>query len=260
VSFKVEPRFWQAWWFHLGAGSIGLLAVFSAYRYRLRRIRAVMNLRFEERLAERTRIAQELHDTLLQGFVSASMQLEVAADLLPENAASRPLVTRALELMQQVIDEGRNAVRGLRAHGVGSTPLETALSQIRHEVDSGQSTGFRIAVQGRRRELHPLLQDEVYRIAREALMNAFRHSGARQIEVELNYAADQFRLYVRDDGVGIDTDVLESGRDGHWGLIGMRERAESIGAQLHVFTRASAGTEVVLEVPSKVAFHSSAVK
>ncbi|HYP07351.1 MAG TPA: two-component regulator propeller domain-containing protein, partial [Bryobacteraceae bacterium] len=91
VAFEAEPRFWQTWWFRVAGAILALTAMVTAYRYRLSRIRAAMNLRFEERLAERTRIAQELHDTLLQGFVSASMQLEVAADLLPENAASRPL-------------------------------------------------------------------------------------------------------------------------------------------------------------------------
>lgn len=116
---------------------------------------------------------------------------------------------------------------------------------------------FQLIVEGRRRELHPLLQDEVYRIGREALLNAFRHAHARHIEVELNFANDSFRLFVRDDGQGIDPNVLEMGREGHWGLVGMRERAEKIGGQLRVFSRLSAGTEIEVQVPAKVAFRSA---
>ena len=257
VPLEVEPMLWQTWWFR--AIALGLLAaaIFASFRYRLARVRAAMNLRFEERLAERTRIAQELHDTLLQGFISASMQVHVAADLLPVDSASRPLLTRALQLMQQVIDEGRNTVRGLRARGAASVPLETALSRIQQEMAAEAQADFRVVVDGQRRDLHPLLQDEVYRIGREALINAFRHARARHIEVELRYAPEGFRLFVRDDGAGIDEHVLQTGRDGHWGLVGMRERAERIGAKLRVFSRPSAGTEIQLDVPSSVAFRAA---
>lgn len=256
MSLEVTPMLWQTWWFRVIA--VGLLgaAIFAGFRYRLARVRTEMNLRFEERLAERTRIAQELHDTLLQGFISASMQVHVAADMLPEDAASRPLLARALQLMQQVIEEGRNTVRGLRANSAASVPLETALSHIEEELGGAAQADFRVVVAGQRRDLHPLLQDEVYRIGREALINAFRHARARHIEVELSYAPEAFRLFVRDDGVGIDEHVLQSGRDGHWGLVGLRERADRIGAQLHVFSRPSAGTEIQLDVPSNVAFRA----
>jgi signal transduction histidine kinase/ligand-binding sensor domain-containing protein len=257
VPFTVEPLFWHTLWFRLAAACLAITLLFAAYRYRLSRIRAAMNLRFEERLAERTRIAQELHDTLLQGFLSASMQLQVAADLLPEAAKSRPLIVRTLQLMQQVIEEGRVAVQGLRASRSSAVPLEPALAQIRDEVGAGDDVKFQVIAEGPRRELHPILRDEVYRIAREAILNAFRHARARNIEVELNYATDAFRLFVRDDGNGIDSKLLETGRDGHWGLVGMRERAERIGAQLHVFSRVSAGTEIELDVPAKVAFRAS---
>ena len=260
VAFEAEPRFWQTWWFRVAGVLLAVGAMITAYRHRLNRIRAAMNLRFEERLGERTRIAQELHDTLLQGFLSAAMHLQVAADIMPDDAAARQPVARALQLMQQVIEEGRNAVQGLRASGLRSVPLETALSQTWQDIGGGNAVGFRIVVEGRRRELHPVVQDEVYRIGREALTNACRHARARQVEVELTYLHDSFRLFVRDDGQGIDATVLQSGRDGHWGLIGMRERAEKLGAQLQVFSRASAGTEIVLDVPARVAFHEHARK
>ncbi|MEO8596063.1 MAG: two-component regulator propeller domain-containing protein [Candidatus Solibacter sp.] len=254
VAFEVLPQVWQNWWFRALAISLLGASVFAAFRLRLSGVRAAMNLRLEERLAERTRIAQELHDTLLQGFLSASMHVHVAADSLPDDSAARPRLTRALALMQQVIDEGRNAVRGLRATDHTTLPLEAALSQIKQEMGAPQELEYRVIVEGRQRPLHPMLRDEVYRIAREALTNAFRHSKASHIEVELNYAAAGFRLFVRDDGTGIDAKILRTGLDGHWGLVGIRERADRIGAQLHVFSRPTAGTEIELDVPSDVAF------
>ena len=257
VTLDVEPMLWQTWWFRITAVALLAGAIFAGFRYRIARLRAALNLRFEERLEERTRIAQELHDTLLQGFISASMQVHVAADMLPQDSRSRPLLTRALQLMQQVIEEGRNTVRGLRTSVTASVPLEIALSHIEQELAAEAQADFRVVVDGQRRDLNPLLQDEVYRIAREALINAFRHAHARHIEVQLRYAAEGFRLFVRDDGAGIDESVLQTGRDGHWGLVGMRERAERIGAQLRVFSRPSAGTEIELDVPSHIAFRSA---
>ena len=119
-----------------------------------------------------------------------------------------------------------------------------------------QEVGYRVTVEGQPRPLHPLVRDEVYRIGREALVNAFRHSRAGNIEVELHYATDQLRILVRDDGCGIDPQVLDTGREGHWGLSGMRERAERIDAQVKVLSRPAGGTEVELRVPGSVAFRS----
>jgi signal transduction histidine kinase len=156
--------------------------------------------------------------------------------------------------MQQVIDEGRNAVRGLRTSGPAMMPLEAALSQMKQEMCAPEEVEYRVIVEGLQRPLHPMLRDEIYRIAREALINAFRHAKANHIEVELNYTISGFRLFVRDDGTGIDEKILGAGREGHWGLVGIRERAERIGAQVHVFSRPSAGTEIELALPSNVAF------
>jgi len=238
-----------------------MLATFAFFRLRLRQVTARLNVRFEERLAERTRIAQELHDTLLQGFLSASMQLDVAADQLPANLPEKPQISRVLELMGQVIEEGRNAVRGLRSPAGGAPPdLEDAFSTVPKELGLDEHIGFRVVAEGRKRPLHPVIRDEVYRIGREALVNAFRHSRAKHIEVEVEYAASQFRVLVRDDGRGIDPRVLESGRDGHWGLPGMRERAEAIEGRLMVWSRAASGTEIELSVPSHVAFQTQRLR
>ena len=251
-----RPPFWRTWWFRLSLVLLGLGALFALYQWRLHQLRLQLTMRFEERLAERTRIAQDLHDTLLQGLVSASMQLHVANDNLAADSPAKPLVGRVMQLMNQVIDEGRDAVRGLRSTSGNADDLETAFTQAGQEFANEKVKDCRVIVDGTPRQLHPIIRDEAYRIGREALANAFRHSGAATIEIELEYSPKHLRLLVRDDGAGIDPDVLHSGREGHWGLAGMRERAESIGARLKVWSRANAGTEVELLIPSNVAFVS----
>jgi signal transduction histidine kinase len=254
LSFQIEPMVSQTWWFRVAVVLVLASAVVAFVRFRVHLFTRQMNVRFEERLAERVRIAQELHDTLLQGFLSASMQLHVAADRLPEDSPAKQPLARILELMGRVIGEGRDALQHLRSAASDSSDLEQAFSRIQQELNTHQDIKFRVIVEGRVHPLHPILRDEVYRIGREALVNAFRHSRATSIEVELEYAATQFRVLIRDDGCGIDPLVLQSGREGHWGLCGMRERAERIGATLRVWSRAANGTEVELSVPAQVAF------
>lgn len=258
LDLNVAPAWFQTIWFRILCVACFVLLAAAFYRLRMRQVAASINARFDERLAERTRIARELHDTLLQGFLSASMQVHVVADRLPADSQVKPLLTRALQVMRQVIEEGRNAVRGLRLSSSASLDLEQAFATMQQEFETGNNPDaeieFRIIAEGQRRPLHPLLRDEVYRIGREAVTNAFRHARASRIEVELKYGSDQFQLRVSDDGCGIERDILLNGRNEHWGLSGMRERADRIGARLHVFSRISAGTEVELSVPARVAF------
>jgi signal transduction histidine kinase len=258
MDLSVAPAWFQTSWFLLLCVAAGTILVVEIYRFRVGQVARSMNARFDERVAERTRIAQELHDTLLQGFLSASMQVHVAADILPEDSQAKPILTRALQLMSQVIDEGRNAVRGLRLSHCISLDLDQAFARIEQEIDlpgsNGKQVAYRVISTGRRRELHPLLQDEIHRIGREAVTNAFRHARANHIDVELTYGSNQFQLVIRDDGRGIEQDVLQTGRAGHFGLSGMRERADRIGARFHVFTRASAGTEVELSISARIAY------
>jgi signal transduction histidine kinase len=256
LRFEIEPLFWQTWWFRSGGALAFVGAILAVYRLRLRQLTRQMNLRFEERLAERTRIARELHDTLLQGFLSASMQLHVAMDQAPDDWPAKPRLGRAIQLIGQVIEEGRNTLRGLRSANNDSLDLELAFSRVRQEFAGQEQSGFRVIVEGQPRDLHPVLRDEVYRIGREALVNAFRHSRAKSIEVEVQYAANRLRILVRDNGCGIDPQVIRSGRDGHFGLISMRERAERIGARLTVRSHTANGTEVELSVPGQTAFKS----
>jgi ligand-binding sensor domain-containing protein/signal transduction histidine kinase len=253
INFQVDPLFWQTWWFYTAVATALLLFGAGLYNWRLRLVTGRLNLRFEERFAERTRIAQELHDTLLQGFLSASMQLHVVADQIPEESQVKPALGRVLGLMGRVIDEGRNAVRGLRSSGA-SLDLGLALSKIPQEITPHAEAAYTVVVNGEHRPLHPVLRDEVYRIGREAVVNAFRHSGASTIEVEIVYSPRQLRVVVRDNGCGIDPSHLHFGRDGHWGLTGMRERAERIGGKLRLASGAKAGTEVELSIPGNIAF------
>ena len=253
-DFSIAAAFWQTTTFRLSVLLLFAGAVWAAYRVRMLQVARQMNLRFEERLAERTRIAQELHDTLLQGFVSVSMQLHVVADRLPADSPAKPLLTRVLDLTRRVIEEGRNAVRGLRSSISSSHDLEVAFSAMSEELAADRKVDYRVIIEGRDRPLKPIIRDELYRIGREAVVNAFRHSEARTIELELEYASKGLRMLVTDDGRGIDGQVLQSGRDGHWGLSGMHERADRIGARLKVWSRAGGGTEIELSVPARVAF------
>ena len=260
LHIRILPPWWETRPFQAICAGLFCLGLWGAYRFRVRQMTGRLNLRFEERLTERTRIAGELHDTLLQGFLSASMQLDVAADLLPPESPVRAQLNHILAVMARVSTEGRNAVQGLRSPDGDSLQLEQAFAQIAEEFDGETSdppVDFRIAVEGRSRPLHPVFRDEVYRIGREAVINAFRHSQAKTVEVEIEYSEKYFRLVVRDNGSGIDPEVLRSGREGHWGLHGMRERSERIGAQLRLWSRAEGGTTVEMTVPGKLAFRST---
>ena len=254
LGFEIRPVLWQTHWFIGLTAAAGVAVLWGLYRLRLRQLATQLSVRFEERLAERTRIARELHDTLLQGFLSASMQLDVAADRLPEDSPVKNSLRHVLDLMSQVIEEGRNAVRGLRSSRSESHELEQAFSGIQSELATGQTTAYRVIVEGKPRLLNPAVRDDVYRIGREGLVNAFRHSGATAVEIEIEYTPRELRIFVRDDGRGIDPQVVRSGESGHWGITGMKERAERIGGVLTIRSRAAAGTEVELRVPGRAAF------
>jgi signal transduction histidine kinase len=250
------PVFWRTRSFQVATAVVCVIGVLALHRLRLRQLTRQLNVRFEERLAERTRIAQELHDTLLQGVISASMQLHVAVEHVPPDAPSRSRLNGVLDLMERVVEEGRDAVKGLRSSDRGSDDLVHAFTRIRDDLAIVTPINFRAIVNGTQRPLHPFIRDEVYRVGREALVNAFRHSSAKSIEVEIEYAPNQLRMLVRDDGGGMDPGVVRSGREGHWGLSGMQERAEQIGGRLKLRSRKGAGTEVELSVPGHIAFQA----
>jgi PAS domain S-box-containing protein len=205
-------------------------------------------------LEDRSRIAQELHDTLLQSFLGASMQLDAAMKNLPSGSPVKPKLEQVLELMEQGIEEGRATIQGLRSSDSRPWDLVLALSGVQQELGVPSDIDFRVSVEGREQPLRPDIRQEIYRIGKEALVNAFCHSGAKRVDCELEYTDSGLRMRVRDNGRGIDPQVLDAGREGHWGLRGMRERATRIGAVLKISTSAAVGTEVQLSIPSRAAF------
>jgi signal transduction histidine kinase len=223
--------------------------------------RRFIELSLEERVGERIRIARELHDTLLQGFQGLMGQIQAAINILPRKPEkAKQLLEEAVFGTEQAIAEGRDAIRDLRPEPVAQRDLPELLNAagkelaIAHE-GNGSTPAFRVTVEGEPRRLFVMLQDEVYRIAREVIRNAFHHAAASRIEVEVHYDEDRLRLRIRDDGKGIDPEVVAAGgRQGHWGISGMRERAKRIGAQLDFWCEDGAGTEVQLTVPGSTAY------
>jgi signal transduction histidine kinase len=201
------------------------------------------------RLEERKRIAQELHDTLLQTFMSASLHLGAALYEFDSECPARPRLTRILEIMRQGIEEGRNAIHCLRSADACRQKLAAALSRVPQEIGVGPGIDFRLTVTGRPVRLPPAVEHDIYRIGKEALLNAFHHSGAERVDLSLEYSGAGLQMRIRDNGRGIDADMLEKGCDGHWGLAGMRERAVRIGGQLKILSDANRGTEVRLLMP-----------
>lgn len=250
-AFTIEPRFTQTGWFIALCmiAASGVLLV--AYLLRMRHIAERTRLRVEERHMERERIARELHDTLLQSVHGLVLRFQGIANRIPQDDPIRTVLEQVMDRADDVIVEGRDRVRDLRA-ATPPTSLELpdAFARLGNELAQQHPLHFSVVVEGRLREMDAMVRDEVFWIGREALVNAFRHAGAHRIDVEITSDADRVVFRFRDDGQGIDDDVqLHGHRSGHWGLSGMRERARGIGAQLNVWSRPGNGTEVELSVP-----------
>jgi len=261
ISLEVDPRFWQTWWFRLSCMVTFLALLWALYQLRLRQVARQFNIRLEERVSERTRIARDLHDTLLQSFHGLLLRFQTVSNLLPAGESKQKLDS-AIDQAAQAITEGRDAVQGLRSSTVETNDLALTINTLGQELASGETNpnaaGFHVAVEGTPRNLKPILRDEIYRIAGEALRNAFRHAQAHRIEVEIRYGERQLRLRVRDDGKGIDAKHLDGeGYAGHYGLHGMRERANVVGGKLTVWSEFDSGTEVELNIPAPRAYETS---
>jgi signal transduction histidine kinase len=258
VGFEVEPTAWQTWWFRIGSAALILLLVWCVYLYRLRQLATEFNIRLEERVGERTRVARELHDTLLQSFHGLLLRFQTVSNLLPAGEPKQKL-DNAIDQAAEAITEGRDAVQGLRSSTTVTNDLAGAITTLGAELARSKlnpnAAEFHVEVEGTPRDLHPILRDEVYRIAGEALRNALHHAHAQRIEVEIRYDERQLRFRVRDDGKGIDPKLLhEDGRAGHFGLGGMRERAKLMGGKLAVWSELDSGTEVELRIPASRAY------
>jgi len=266
LDFSIAPAYYQTTWFQASCVAAFLGLVWALYRYRLHQAAHEFNVRLEERVGERVRIARELHDTLLQSFHGLLPRFQAAYNLLPGRTAdARKVLETALDDAARAITEARDAVQDMRSSTVIVNDLAKAVEAVglelaAHQRDAnGDAPSFSLEVEGSPQDLHPILRDEIYRISGEALRNAFHHARARKIEVEIRYDRRQLRVRVRDNGVGIDPGVLNSeGRAGHFGLKGVRERAKNIGGQLEVWSEQGAGTEVELTVPDSVAYGARA--
>jgi signal transduction histidine kinase len=264
LEFSIEPAYYQTTWFYASCVAALLAMLLGLYRLRLYQIRREFNAQLDGRVDERLRVARELHDTLLQSFQASLIRMQVARNMFdrrPEKAVQS--LDDAITMAGGAVAEGRSAIQDLRAQPAGGADLAQLLTAAGQELaHSGEAPenppAFRLTVEGERRDLEPLLQDEVYRIARELLRNAFRHARASRIEAEIRYESRQLRVHIRDDGKGIDPEILKAGgRAGHWGMPGMRERTDRFGGKLEFWSEAGAGTEAVLTLPAAAAYGAS---
>jgi ligand-binding sensor domain-containing protein/signal transduction histidine kinase len=259
LPILITPPWWTTNWFRALSAAVFLALLWVAYQLRVRQLHHEFEMTLNARVGERTRIARDLHDTLLQSFHGVLLRLQTVSCLLREHPVqAQETLDNTIEQVAEAITEGRDAVQGLRASTVEGNDLAMAISTLAEELaadPSNHPSEFRVAVEGQARDVHPLVRDEIYKIAAEALRNAFRHSQATQVEVELRYDNEQFRLRIRDDGRGIDAAVLSSqGIERHYGLRGMRERATLMGGKLAVWSEVNAGTELELRLPATAVY------
>jgi signal transduction histidine kinase len=256
LAIQILPAWWNTWWFRCMYVSFLLLLGYFLYWYRLRQLTHQYSMRLEERLAERSRIARELHDTLLQGFHGLMLRFQGATRLIPEGSKPRSVMEDALDRADLLLVASRDRIRDLRHETGPVTPLAEALAEAGRELQQGSPIALTVVVTGAQRELNSMIRDEVFLIGREAIVNSFCHSQGTKIEVEVDFDDSALRLRIRDDGQGIGADTLRAGGlVGHWGLSGMRERAEKMGARFRLWNRSGAGTEVEVTVPGAIAYH-----
>ena len=254
VHFTIAPAFYQTGWFYALCALLCLAFLRFLHMIRIRQVSAQVRGRLEERIIERERIARDLHDTLLQSVQGLVLRLRATVTRIPTQEPIRLQLEQALERADEVLAEGRDRVQDLRSPDA-DCDLTEALATLGAKLAIDQTAHFRSTVEGLPRALHPIVREEAMFIAREALVNAFRHANAHQIEVELSYGEAELRMRIRDDGRGLNVEVQEDGgRTGHWGMVGMRERAQKIRATLTIWSKPGAGTEVDLRVPAHMAY------
>jgi signal transduction histidine kinase/ligand-binding sensor domain-containing protein len=260
LEFSIAPAYYQTGWFTVlcAAGGLGLL--WGAYRVRARQLHHRFEMALEARVSERTRIARELHDTLLQSFHGLLLRFQTVSQLWadrPELAKEK--LDRAINEAANAITEGRNAVQGLRGSTAATSDIADAIGTLGTELAAAPSDrpapAFHVTVEGEPRPLHPILRDDIYKITAEALRNAFKHADATNVDVEIRYDRMQFRLRVQDDGKGFDEALLpRQAAAGHYGVPGMRERAALMGGTLTLWSKEGEGAAVELYVPSRSAY------
>jgi signal transduction histidine kinase len=253
LDFRVMPAWYQTPLFRAICVIVVLCIVWTIYRFRVRQIARAIGARFDERLAERMRIAGDLHDTLLQTIQGSKLVANDALNKHSNEVKMRHALEQLSAWLELATQESRVALNSLRSSTILTDDLAEAFQRAAEIGPSIGSLAATVSVVGNSREMHPIVRDEIYRIGYEAIRNAQSHSGGTRLEVELRYGLDLV-LHIRDNGVGIDPTVSECGRDDHFGLQGMRERAARIGAKLTIASSAKSGTEIALAVPGAIAF------
>jgi signal transduction histidine kinase/ligand-binding sensor domain-containing protein len=259
LRFNIPPVFYQTYWFRSLCVILFLAALLGLYQLRMRRLAYQYAVRLEGRVSERMRIARDLHDTLLQNFHGLLLRFQGAYNYLPSRPEeARKALGVALDRGAEAITAARDTVQELRSPPSATNELSSAIAALSEELRGAQTEGLspavEVEVEGAGRELHPILRDEIYRIIAEALRNAFRHAQAGRIDVAIRHGDREFHITVKDNGKGIDPEIRKQGKSGHWGLPGMRERAEALGAELDVWSSNGNGTEVSLRVPAVIAY------
>jgi signal transduction histidine kinase len=260
LDFSIAPAYYQTLWFALLCIAALLALVWVLYQLRMQELHREFHAALDARVNERTRIARELHDTLLQSFQAVLFFLHVASDQFKTRSNdAHPTLDRAIATAEHAVTEGRDAIQGLRSSTTETNSLAVALRALGEGLArdrAGQPCpALDVQLEGPTRDLHPILRDDVFRIASEALRNCFLHAQASRIDVDIRYSHELFRVCIRDDGKGIDPHIITAkGRDGHWGLHGMQERAKLIGGTLQVRSSAASGTAVELTIPARAAY------
>jgi signal transduction histidine kinase len=250
ITFRIPPTFLQAIWFKLLLVATAALLIWALYVLRLRKATADVTDRLGVRLQERERIARELHDTLLQDFQAMILRFHVISRRFVSGDPNRLAMDESLLFADKVLAEGRNRIRDIRGDSKAPQDISRAFSDYGNQLVQSRPVAFDVKVTGAQTEIDPIIRDEVYRIGREAIANAFKHSECSKIEVELAYFPREFQMRIRDDGRGIDPAILNAGgKPGHWGIYNMMERAQKIGATLKFSSQLNAGTTLELKLP-----------
>jgi signal transduction histidine kinase len=253
LDFSIAPAWYQTNWFRVLCVVSGFLIVAVLYRLRVRQIARSIGVRFDERLAERTRMARDLHDTFLQTIQGSKLVADDALDDPGDPVRMGRAMEKLSKWLGQATQEGRAALNSLRTSTTEANDLAQALQRATEDFPLPSSMAVTFTVVGDAKRMHPIVRDEIYRIGYEAIRNACVHSSASQLEVELTYGQD-LALRVSDNGVGTDSEVADLGKDGHFGLQGMRERAVRVGGRFTLVSSPSSGTEIKLIVPGGIVF------
>jgi signal transduction histidine kinase len=254
VAFDVQPAWYQTMLFRTLAFLLGTLLVVIAYYQRLSRYAARLKIRFDERLEERTRLARDLHDTLLQTIQGSKLVADNARGHAENREATIYALDRLSEWLERAIDEGREALEALRTSVSDSDSLTSIIHRSADDCTFDSQMKLNISTHGMDREFHPIALEEIYRIGYEAIRNACAHSGGTELKIELHYRRRFFELNISDNGRGMDVAVLQEGKAGHYGVIGMRERAASLGGTLNITSTSDLGTTVSLRVPGNAVY------